>query len=63
MAIGLVPHSSVVFPIEGLTNSEFLVVVKEAAEKLGWEIPHCDLNGLVAYTKFKRNSVDSGWPT
>ena len=58
MAIGLVPHYSVVFPIEGLTSAEFLVIIREVAKKLEWEVPHSDLNGLVAYTKFKRNSIN-----
>ncbi len=58
MAIGLVPHYSVVFPIEGLTGAEFLVIIREVAKKLEWEVPHSDLNGLVAYTKFRRRSIN-----
>src|SRR5665213_555404 len=58
MAIGLVPHYSVVFPIEGLSNTEFLVIIKEAAGKLEWKITQSDLTGMIAYTKFRRRSIN-----
>ena len=56
MAIGLVPHYSVVFPIEGLTDTGFLVIIRETALKLEWKVAHIDLAGLTAYTKFRRGS-------
>jgi rhomboid protease GluP len=58
MAIGLVPHYSVVFPIEGLTSTEFLVIIREAAKKLDWDVPQSGLNGLIAYTKFRKRSIN-----
>ncbi len=56
MAVGLVPHYTVEFPIEGLTNAEFLVIIREVARTLDWNVPHSELGGLVAYTKIKRRS-------
>jgi rhomboid protease GluP len=58
MAIGLVPHYSVLFPIEGLTNVEFLVIIREAAIKLDWKVTQSDLTGLIAYTKFRKRSIN-----
>ncbi len=58
MAIGLVPHYSVVFPLEELTNEEFLIVIKEVADKLDWKVTKSDLTGMIAYTKFRKRSVN-----
>jgi rhomboid protease GluP len=58
MAIGLVPHYSVGFPVEGLTSTEFLVVIREAAKRLDWDVSRSDLNGLTAYTRFRRGSLN-----
>jgi rhomboid protease GluP len=58
MAVGLVPHYAVEFPIEGLTNAEFLVIIREVARTLDWNVPHSELDGLVAYTKIKRRSTN-----
>ncbi|MDP9041369.1 MAG: rhomboid family intramembrane serine protease [Bacteroidota bacterium] len=56
MAIGLIPHYSVTFPIEGLTTDQFLIVISEVAKKLSWDIQAKGQNGFVAYTKFRRRS-------
>ncbi len=56
MAIGLVPHYSVVFPLEGLTTEQFTIVAIDSAKKLNWDIINSGKNSLVAYTKFRRTS-------
>jgi rhomboid protease GluP len=58
MAVGLIPHYSVVFPMEGFANAEFLVLIKEVSRKLDWDIQQSDLKGLVAYTRFRRRSIN-----
>jgi rhomboid protease GluP len=56
MAVGLVPHYAVEFPIEGMTNAEFLVIIREVAKTLDWDVPHSELGEMVAYTKLIRRS-------
>ncbi len=58
MAIGLIPHYSIVFPLDGISNSEFLVILREVAAKLDWKVSQIDLTGMVAYTKFRRRSIN-----
>ncbi len=58
MAIGLVPHYSVVFSLEEVTNAEFLAIIREVANKLDWKASHSDLTGMVAYTKFRKRSIN-----
>lgn len=58
MAIGLVPHYSVMFPVEGLTQEQFLALVNEAAGKLDWNIPNWRKDGFIAYTKFRKRSIN-----
>jgi rhomboid protease GluP len=58
MAIGLIPHYSVVFTLEELTNEEFLIIIREVAEKLDWKVTKSDLTGMIAYTKFRKRSVN-----
>ena len=56
MAIGLVPHYSVVFPLEGLTTEQFIIIVIDTAKKLNWNIASNGQKEVVAYTKFRRTS-------
>ncbi len=58
MAIGLIPHYSVVFPLEELTNEEFLIIIREVAEKLDWKVTKSDITGMIAYTKFRKRSIN-----
>ncbi len=58
MSIGRVPRYSVFFPIEGLTNQQFLFLIDEAARKLNWEVSNITVNGFVAYTKFRKGSLN-----
>jgi rhomboid protease GluP len=58
MAIGLIPHYSVVFALEELTNEEFLIVIRQVADKLDWKVTKSDLTGMIAYTKFRKRSVN-----
>jgi rhomboid protease GluP len=57
MAVGLIPHYTVLFSIEGLTKEQFLSLTIEAAEKLEWKISSFNENGFVAFTKFRKRSI------
>jgi len=56
MAIGIVPHYSVVFPLEGLTAEQFKIIVIDVVKKLGWNIGNIGHKSFIAYTKFRRTS-------
>lgn len=58
MAIGIIPHHSALFSTEDLTNEQYLALVTEAAKNLGWELTYQGRDGFVAYTKFRRNSIN-----
>lgn len=58
MAIGLVPHYSVVFPVEGFSKEQFLALVDEVSKKLEWDVPYKSQDGFIAYTKFRRRSIN-----
>src|ERR1700676_984571 len=38
MSIGVVPHYSVVFPLEGLTTKQLTLIVIDVEKKLNWNI-------------------------
>ncbi|HEY4155221.1 MAG TPA: rhomboid family intramembrane serine protease [Puia sp.] len=58
MAIGLIPRYSVVFPVEGMTTNQFLMLASRAAKKLNWEISFTGNDGFVAYTPFRKRSLN-----
>jgi hypothetical protein len=54
MAIGLIPHYAVEFPIEGLTTEQFLVLASRIAKNQNWELSPVGSNGFVGYTALRR---------
>src|SRR6185437_12710850 len=58
MAIGLIPHYSVSFPVEGLTTEQFLALAARAAKNLNWELSDSGSDGFLAYTAFRKRSVN-----
>ena len=56
MAFGLTPSYSIVFPIEGYTQEEFLVLAHETLQKLNWNISLSAKDGLEALTPFRRGA-------
>jgi rhomboid protease GluP len=56
MAFGFSPKYSVDFPIEGLTNEQFLTIAITAAKENGWNVGYTSETGFVAYTKFSMSS-------
>ena len=58
MAIGLIPHYAVEFPIEGLTTEQFLVLASRIAKNQNWELSPVGSNGFVGYTALRRGSVN-----
>ncbi|MDP4129687.1 MAG: rhomboid family intramembrane serine protease [Bacteroidota bacterium] len=58
MAIGLIPHYSVAFPVEGLTAEQFLALAARAAKNLNWELSDSGSDGFIAYTPFRKRSVN-----
>jgi len=56
MAFGLSPKYAEDFPLDSLTNEQFLVIAIEAAKKLGWHIGHTSETGFSAFTSFSMSS-------
>jgi rhomboid protease GluP len=50
MAAGFTPKHIEEFPLNDLSNEEFLVIAIETAHKIGWEVSFASKNGLIAYT-------------
>ena len=59
MAIGFPPKHQETYILKDLTESQFLVLAFETAQKMNWKIGYLNQNGLIAYTevgKFSKNS-------
>ncbi|MCD6019829.1 MAG: peptidase [Bacteroidetes bacterium] len=59
MAIGFTPKHIIDFPLNDLTQEQFLVIANEATRKMQWNIGYISTSGLIAYTDngiFSRNS-------
>lgn len=50
MAVGLTPSYNENIQVENFTQNEFLIILIEAAKKVGWEISYQSINGIIAYT-------------
>jgi rhomboid protease GluP len=50
MAVGFTPKHIEVFPLNGLTQEQFLVLSNETASKMKWKVGYISNNGLIAYT-------------
>ncbi len=49
MAIGLTPQHTEQYPLNGLTQPQFLVLALETAEKMAWKVVYVSQNGFIAY--------------
>jgi rhomboid protease GluP len=49
MAIGLTPQHAEQYPLNELTQQQFLVLALETAEKLAWKVAYVSQNGFIAY--------------
>ena len=58
MAVGLIPHYSVSFPLEGLSRDQFIPLIFEVAQKLGWNVQQNSVDSFVAYTKYRKRSLN-----
>lgn len=52
MAFGFIPKHSEEFPLNGLTQQQFMALAYETVLKLEWNIGHTSNSGLVAYTAY-----------
>lgn len=50
MAIGFTPKHIEDFPLNNLTQRQFLVLAIETATKIGWKVGYLSDNGLIGYT-------------
>lgn len=50
MAVGFTPKHIEDFPLNDLTQQQFLVLANETATKIGWKVGYLSDNGLIAYT-------------
>lgn len=50
MAVGFTPKHIEDFPLNGLTQQQFLVLANETATKVSWKVSYLSDNGLIAYT-------------
>jgi rhomboid protease GluP len=50
MAVGFTPKHIEDFPLNDLTQEQFLVIAIETANKIGWKVGYASNNGLIAYT-------------
>ncbi len=50
MSIGFTPKHIEDFPLNGLTQQQFLALANETAIKIGWKVGYLSDNGLIAYT-------------
>lgn len=50
MAVGFTPKHIEDFPLNDLTQQQFLVLANETAMKIGWKVGYISNNGLIAYT-------------
>jgi rhomboid protease GluP len=50
MAVGFTPKHIEDFPLNELTQQQFLVLANETATKIGWKVGYLSDNGLIAYT-------------
>jgi len=50
MAVGFTPKHIEDFPLNDLTQQQFLVLANETAIKIGWKVGYLSNNGLIAYT-------------
>ena len=59
MAVGFTPRHIEDFPLNDLTQEQFLVIANETAKKMHWKVGHISNSGLIAYTDkgiFSRNA-------
>jgi len=59
MAVGFTPKHISEFPLNDLTQEQFLVIANEAAKKMQWNVGYISNTGLIAYTNngmFSKNS-------
>lgn len=50
MAVGFTPKHFEDFPLNDLTQQQFIVLANETAMKIGWKVSYLSVNGLIAYT-------------
>lgn len=50
MAVGFTPKHIEGFPLNDLTQQQFLVLAYETATKIGWKVGYLSDNGLIGYT-------------
>lgn len=50
MAVGFTPKHIEDFPLNDLTQQQFLVLANETATRIGWKVGYLSDNGLIAYT-------------
>jgi len=50
MAVGFTPKHIEEVPLYGLTKAEYLVIAREAAKEMKWNVSHISKNGLIAFT-------------
>jgi len=50
MAVGFTPKHIEDFPLNDLTQQQFLVLANETATKISWKVGYLSDNGLIAYT-------------
>jgi rhomboid protease GluP len=50
MAVGFTPKHVEDYPLNELTQAQFLVLAFETAEKMAWKVVYVSENGLIAYT-------------
>lgn len=51
MAAGFTPKHIEDFPLNDLTQRQFLVLANETATKIGWKVDYLSENGLIGYTE------------
>jgi rhomboid protease GluP len=59
MAIGFTPKYQIDFPVNDLSNEQFIVIAKKAIENIGCTVSYLSNTGLIAYTNkgaFSRNA-------
>ena len=59
MAFGFTPKHVEDFPLNDLTQQQFLVLANESARKVGWQISYLSDNGLIGYTDNGMFSTDA----
>jgi rhomboid protease GluP len=59
MAFGFTPKHVENFPLNDLTQQQFLILANESARKVGWQISYLSDNGLIGYTDNGMFSIDA----